>query len=288
MAALDTIVFETGSVRVGAFRCPAHDNRFRNTGPTQGHIVVFPRTAVWIRHAGSRPFVADPGIVTIYNKGQEYTRAPLAADGDRSDWFGVSPEVAFALAHETDPRTAQNPDRPYRVEWSVSDASLYLRQRTLFRRLESHEMAPLEAEQAVLELVAEVIRRAHGPSAPRPAGRRARDAHRELAQRARAALAGNPAAPTDVTTLARTLQVSPFHLCRVFRAVTGMTLHAYRLDLRLRLALERLADRVTDLSRLAFDLGFSSHSHFTHTFRTRLGFPPSAFRPSRLETTASF
>jgi AraC-like DNA-binding protein len=141
--------------------------------------------------------------------------------------------------------------------------------------MERGQLEPLEGEEAVLGLVSEVMRRGSGVVLPLPGGRRATEAHLDLAQRARAELARSPAAPTDLSTLARALGVSPYHLCRVFRATHGTTLHEYRIDLRLRLALERLADRRTDLSRLAFELGFSSHSHFTHAFRTRMGKPPS-------------
>lgn len=278
MPPFDTIIFETPAVRVGGFRCPVGHERFRYTGPTEGHLVVFPRTSVWIRHAGSRAFVADPGIVTIYNKGQEYTRAALSCEGDRSDWFGVTPEIALALAEQFDPRAADHPDRPFRMEWSISDADLYLRQRVLFRRMERGLVEALEGEEAVLGLVAEVMRRAEGATWPEGRGRRATEAHRDLAQRARAELARDPAARTGLTTLAKALGASPFHLCRVFRATHGTTLHDYRIELRLRLALERVADPATDLSRLAFELGFSSHSHFTHSFRSRMGRPPSLLR----------
>jgi AraC family transcriptional regulator len=47
---------------------------------------------------------------------------------------------------------------------------------------------------------------------------------------------------------------------------------------RLLLALERLEDGERDLSRLALDLGYSSHSHFTAAFRRSFGTPPSAAR----------
>ena len=78
--------------------------------------------------------------------------------------------------------------------------------------------------------------------------------------------------------LAERVGVSPWHLCRVFRAATGTSLHAFRLDLRLRLALERLENPAADLSRLAHELGFSSHSHFSAAMRGRLGRSPSEFR----------
>ena len=69
-----------------------------------------------------------------------------------------------------------------------------------------------------------------------------------------------------------------FHLSRVFRDRTGYTLHRYLLELRLREALNRLEDTGSDLTVLALDLGFCSHSHFTDSFGQTFGVPPSEFR----------
>ena len=106
MAPINRTLFASATVRVGAFRCPVNDPRFPDSGPIQGNMVVFPRRGVWIRQAGSRPLVADPGIATIYNRGRRYDRAVVSADGDRSDWFSVAPEVVRGHAHPislTDP-----------------------------------------------------------------------------------------------------------------------------------------------------------------------------------------
>ena len=81
-----------------------------------------------------------------------------------------------------------------------------------------------------------------------------------------------------LTSIARAVDCSVFHLCRSFRRATGLTLHAYRDEVRLRLALERLERGERDLSRLALDLGYSSHSHFTAAFRRSFGAPPSSAR----------
>jgi AraC-like DNA-binding protein len=72
----------------------------------------------------------------------------------------------------------------------------------------------------------------------------------------------------------------PFRLCRLFRLRAGMTITRYRHSLRLHLALDRLRHRRLDLTALALDLGFSSHSHFTFVFRRHFGITPSQFRAS--------
>jgi AraC family transcriptional regulator len=72
--------------------------------------------------------------------------------------------------------------------------------------------------------------------------------------------------------------VSPFHLAHLFRDDTGLSVHQYLLRLRMALALRRLGDDETSLSRLALDLGFSSHSHFTACFRRQFNASPAEIR----------
>ena len=83
--------------------------------------------------------------------------------------------------------------------------------------------------------------------------------------------------PMTLAEIAAAIGTSPFHLCRSFRRATGTTLHEYRNQLRLRSALDRL-EAADDLSQLALELGYSSHSHFTAAFRRSFGFTPSMAR----------
>jgi AraC family transcriptional regulator len=66
-------------------------------------------------------------------------------------------------------------------------------------------------------------------------------------------------------------------MCRVFRHATGMTLHGYRHQLRLRFSLERLAARPDRVVDCALDAGFSSQSHYGAAFRKAFGGTPSAY-----------
>ena len=208
---------------------------------------------MWIRHAGSRAFVADPNVVTIYNRGREYTRESVSTDGDRCDWFAVRPDVAAEIGAAYN-SGADIPERPFAREFAPCSPDLYLRQRRLFLRLQRERVDPLEAEEEIIRIVAEVIARAHGARGA-PASKRALATRRDLVERARAQINANIAEQVTVVQLAARLATSPFHLCRVFRAGTGLTLHAYRLELRQRLLLERLAEPGASLSRIALELG---------------------------------
>ena len=284
MRPLDRVIYKGPTAQVGSFTCAVSDPRFRDSGPTENHLVVFPRSGVWIRHAGSRAFVADPHIVTIYNRGQEYTRGSLSAEGDRCDWFAVTPEVALEISREFSSRPDDSPERPFMREFVPCTSSLYLRQRRLYLRLRRGDIDVLEAEEIIIGLVAEVIASAHARRWRRKPNA-TREAQRDLVERARAQVVSQIARHDSVSSLAARLGTSPFHLCRVFRAETGMTLHDYRLELRLRVLLERLAEPSAQLSRIAMELGFSSHSHLTATLRHRVGTTPSALRRVLVEPT---
>ncbi|HUJ13123.1 MAG TPA: helix-turn-helix transcriptional regulator [Thermoanaerobaculia bacterium] len=87
----------------------------------------------------------------------------------------------------------------------------------------------------------------------------------------------------SVTELAREMRCTTWRLCRAFRRITGQTLTSYRHALRVQVALERLRERPSDLTDLALELGYSSHSHFTHVFRRHMGITPSEVRAIELK-----
>jgi AraC-like DNA-binding protein len=157
-----------------------------------------------------------------------------------------------------------------------TDRQTYLLQHLLVRHLHAGPADPLGAEEAATRLV---LRALAGPAPERKAARaRTAAAHRRLAEAAKSELAADPAARVTLGELAARLHTSPFHLARVFRSQTGFTLAGYRQALRLRSALERLPLSARDLTTLALELGFASHSHFTASFTREYGVPPSAVR----------
>ena len=81
-----------------------------------------------------------------------------------------------------------------------------------------------------------------------------------------------------VVALAQRIAVSPHHLSRVFKAETGETISRYRNRLRVRLALERLAEGEPCLARLAAELGFADQAHLSRVVRRELGTTPSDLR----------
>ena len=270
----ERIVFRGARAAVGEWRCHLAWPTFRDTGPIRQSLVAFPRTSVRIRHEGRRPFVTDATLFTMYNEGQRYTREAIHPAGDLCDWWSVDAATARAIARAVDPMAPHDTDRPFRFEKGPADARLYLLQRTTLNAIKAGLVDPLEAEERVMLVLERALANAVGSA------RRSRDrdgAHRDLAEAATALIGARYRERLTLDQVAATLGVSAFHLCRVFRAETGGLLHRHVLRLRLRASLEAVA-RGDDLSAVALDVGFSSHSHFTAAFAREFGVTPSAWR----------
>lgn len=280
-AFVDTSIFKTSDVAIGTFRCPVDNPSFRDTGPIERYLVVFPRSAVWIRHEGRHAFLADPSVTTIYNAAQRYERFAESADGDRCDWFGVSDNLAREIVGDFDTEAATS-DRPFRFEWAASPIALYVRQRALLRRALASDLDSLEAEEHVIEIVTAAIGVAYKTTSRLTPMTPTASRHWDLVEAARAELLRSVRVNHSVNDIARAIGTSAYHLCRVFSACTGRTLHQHRTELRVRFAIEQLEDPAArnNLSAIAHDLGFCSHAHFVKVMRQYSGLTPSAVRGS--------
>jgi AraC-like DNA-binding protein len=277
---IDRIVFDSGSVRVGAFRChPSHPS-FHNTGPASNYCFVFPRTTVEIQHEHERAFVANPNVVTFYNKGQPYLRNAISTEGDRCDWFGVELEIAQDMVRAFDPSFEARPETPFRFTRGWPDAPTYLGQRMIFDQVVSGgPVEPLTVEEAVVGLLENVVRSAYAQPEVTAASAEKRDARqRDIIHQVEFVLSTRLDERLTLREVADEVGMSVYHLCRMFRRATGSTLHGYRQNLRLRWSLESVAESDKSLVDIALDTGFSSHSHFTSTFRREFAHTPSTVR----------
>lgn len=278
---LDVVVFESPLVRIGRWRCPADHPIFADSGPIPDELFVFPRESVWIEHEGRAPFVADANTVTYCNKGQIYRRRKLSVRGDQCEWFAVAPDAIAETLSAHEPAAIDRRESPFPFTRGPSDPDSYLRQRMVFHHVTTESNPDrLFVEEAVLSILGDVTALAYTHDGVRTRGpsRSRRDV--DMVEAARDVIARRFRENLSLSDIAREVGSSVFHLARVFKARTRFSLHAYRNQLRLRAALERLHEPRLDLIDIALDLGFSSHSHFTETFRRCFGKTPSAARES--------
>ena len=270
----DRVVFDSGLIRIGAFRChPSHPS-FHDSGPARNFCFVFPRTVVEIEHEHEPAFVANPNVVTFYNQGQPYLRNPVSPEGDRCDWFGVNVDLVRDVIRSFDPAVDERPEAPFRCTHSWSDAGTYLLQRQVFQQVASSAVQVLRVEESVIRLLENVVRSA--PASPPAIGIKQRD----VVHHVKLILSQRLGERLTLRDIAAEVEMSPYHLCRLFRRATGTRLHQYRQKLLLRWSLEGVANSGRPLVDIALDAGFSSHSHFTSAFRREFSDSPSHVRQS--------
>ena len=228
------------------------------------HAIVFVRRGCFVRSADGIEHLLEPTRAYCVSPGQE-ERYDHPHRGDECTAIRLERGL-LASVWGGDPSLPSTP--------LVSSPPVDLEHRLLLaasrRGEDPHEVVErtISLSAAALESV-EPARVAAG----RPATARAR---RALADDARAALVADPDRP--LTDLAEALGASAHHLSRVFRAVTGNTIARYRMRLRAREALERLAAGERSLARLAADLGLADQSHLCRVIRSETGHTPGTLR----------
>jgi AraC-like DNA-binding protein len=126
---------------------------------------------------------------------------------------------------------------------------------------------PLGREELAVSLLSEVLSQQERP-ALRP---------QAVVERAKEVLHAHAHEVLSLEFVSNAVGVTPIYLTQTFTRSEGLPLYRYQMRLRLSRALLELPT-CRDLTALALDLGFSTHSHFTTKFRETFGITPSEFR----------
>ena len=231
--------------------------------------LVFPYRGVYLHHVGREETIAEANQVVFINAGQAFQVSHPLEGGDSSLSIGVSAHMLQELAPQEHLQksgpTAFNRPR-LRIDARAQALTAMLR-----HSLDRGAIETLEAETLTLTLVRRALGERTSHAAAGAYGRR------KLVDRAKLILASDLGRRWALAEIAAEAGVSPVYLTQVFQQVEGLALYRYQLQLRLARALDLLGD-CEDLTGLALDLGFSSHSHFSAAFKKAYGKTPLEFQ----------
>jgi AraC family transcriptional regulator len=231
--------------------------------------LVFPDRGIYMRHIGREQVVADANHVLFFNAEEGYQVSHPVPGGDSSVSLNLSDSILRELAPSRILRGGVATG--FRHQHHGIDPQAQALVARLRHGLQNGTIEPLEAEGLTLTLVC----RSLGPRTSHEC--RATQGHRRLTDRVKILLASDFTRRWTLAEIAAEIRGSPVYLTQVFQRVEGVSLYRYHLRLRLARALD-LLERYDDLSALAADLAFSSHSHFSAAFRQTYGRSPSEFR----------
>jgi AraC-like DNA-binding protein len=104
------------------------------------------------------------------------------------------------------------------------------------------------------------------------------EAEPPMIRRAKAYIAGHYGDPVGLDEIARTMHVSTFYFCKMFKRATGLTFTDYLGRVRVEKAKNLLLNPHLRVSEIAYTVGFQSLTHFNRVFRKLTGESPTDFR----------
>jgi AraC family transcriptional regulator len=231
--------------------------------------LALPYRGAFVWHVGHDAVVGDANQILFVTGGEAYHASQPRPGGYAELIITPSMSVLSELTEAAGFAPRQHPlfrARSRRATPAVQSMSA----RLLHRGVSQNGLDPLRTDEQVMALLRAALH-VNQPQ-PSPSG-----PTRRLICRTREFLQAEFSHPIRLLDVARAVGASPAYLTHVFRRFEGVSLQRYVTQLRLARALIELP-HADDLTALALDLGFSSHSHFTLAFRRTFGCPPSQFR----------
>jgi AraC family transcriptional regulator len=242
------------------------------------NILVLPIAGVFAKHDGPRRHViATPNHAVFISAGNPYRISFPARIGDECLTLRLSSADLARVMPEAMSRDGFD-SSAFASHTLLSPADMLTRS-LLWRQFSRGEGDPLEVEELGIGLLVSTLRAARKAragrrrAAPSNAGRRLRHV-----ERIKEAISICPERKWTLGDLADLACVSPCHLAHVFREEVGTSVYHYVLRSRLAKALDTVLDSDIDLTAVALDGGFASHSHFTARFRALFGLTPNELR----------
>jgi len=271
-------LFGSPDLSVTDYRCRVACHPAGPEEQLDAHSIVLVRSGAFRYTMDGETIAADPNYVLFFPPGRPYRVAHPVAGGDDCTTVSLSARLVREAVAAHAPRVAEGAEAAFPARSALCTTRALRLQYELLAALRTGPPPTLVVEDLIAALTDEVVREACGTGHGRPARRGDLRRAGELVEAARGRLQAGVGAPPGLVDLSRDLGCSPFHLSRMFRRMTGVSLRRYHARLRARAAAERLRQGASDLTALALDLGYADHSHFTNAFRLEWGEAPSRFR----------
>jgi AraC-like DNA-binding protein len=266
MTLTKTILFNNDILQIRHVACHPLERGCTGVEEPLNDVMVMPLKGSFMQHfLDGRRIIAEPSQALFFQKDRPFQISHSMTEKDECLAFEFSPEVWKELKQKLD----IVPDFSLLSSRTIAERTL------LWRKLAFGLTEEFEVVEKCFEFVSSALRKKTNHSKSRRS---------EKIEAVKLALLNHPEEKWSLSRLAQLVSLSPYHLTRIFQQHVGASLHQYHLRVRLAGAIDAILDSKSDLTQIALDYGFSSHSHFTFAFRKMIGMTPDDFRKA---TTSS-
>ena len=210
--------------------------------------------------------ILAPGSLVIINPETLHACNPATEEGRSYYMLHLDTEWCFQVQEsiwEVDRFVATEKIR-------IDDAPLYEQYCRTMEHLIDENIYLQEKEQRLFDLAGSVF-----PVACRPQA--SRKGSRENIEKLKRLLATDLQKDLPLNSLAREIGINPYTLIRSFKADTGLTPHAYRMNCRIERARDLLRQG-RDIAETALECGFFDQSHFHRHFKAMTTVTPREYQ----------
>jgi AraC-like DNA-binding protein len=207
----------------------------------------------------------------LLDPGEIHTGEVIAEEGWHYRNLYPEPGLLERLVTEEAGRSGKGRSLPHFPEPVVRDAELAAAMDRLHRSLDSPKSALERQSRLLLVYTRLLARHAKSPPRWRPMGREPR-----AVSQAREYLEARYVHNVSLDELSSVVNLSKFHLLRVFQEAVGLPPHAYLNQVRVGRVKEMLSKGVP-IAVAAHETGFVDQSHLTKRFKGVLGITPGQY-----------
>lgn len=213
-------------------------------------------------------YVAPHGSIVLINPGEMHTGEAATEQG--WTYRMLYPDISL-LQRAASEVAGRQQDMPFFPSPVVNDPTIAAQLLQLHASLQDPSSA-LERDSRFLWVLAQLIlRHADSRAYLRPVR-----GERAWVQQVRAYLEDHYAENVSLEQLANSVNLSPFHLLRVFRDVVGLPPHTYLTQVRITRARQLLQASLRPVE-VALAVGFTDQSHLTKHFKSLVGVTPAQY-----------
>lgn len=287
-----SLLFDSPIVQVADIRWQPHDGNPTVEITSPRPEITFQRQGMFLKHQGRRRVACDPATLVLFNEGESYRMMHPVRRRCACTAVLLGTRVLADIVQRSGAWAGDRPDNLFRFDECVCEpdvAAMHCELYAAARRPGTDPVAIEELAVTIARRVVECTHRFHVVGRLPARRARTRRAHADIVQAVRELLAARFHERLSLGEIAGHVHCAPNHLCWLFRLHTGMTIRRYIVRLRLAAAMERLAAGPVSLARLATELGFANHGHFTTLFRREFSVQPSRLfrRPADAGTAAN-